>query len=304
MSTQWVPLAVAPFPALSGAVGKHSWDGGGSFACPHPAKDPARAVPALCRSRSRGRAWLGPQRGPISTPRCYPCPLFPQEWGWTPPRRRTPRCWRKCEYPVSPPGAPPLPAVPGLSLSQPCWGALLPAVPSQNLLRWGGMRNYLAPGRAGMSALVLGTAPLQAGVWQRVQAGSPCGAASLWLGQILFRAALAGTAGCRLAALPHSGARVLSTPPGLPTPPASLGSLGVLLHGPHRVGVQVGGCRVQLRAKCGGEGLCPLPALTLERCTRGPPHAGAMPVASPAPSPAACRAVGRARPRQMCRVNE
>lgn len=105
---------------------------------------------------------------------------------------------------LSLPGVPPCPPLPP---------AAPPAVPPPHIYFLGG-RNHPALGRAATPVPVLSTAPLQAGFWQRVQAGSPRSAALPWMGQILFRAALAGTAGCRLAALPGSGVRVLSTPLG------------------------------------------------------------------------------------------
>lgn len=153
------------------------------------------------------------------------------------------------------------------------------------------MRNHPAPGRAGTSAPVLSTALLQAGFWQRVQAGSPHGAALVRPGQILFRAALAGTAGCQLPALPCSGARVLNTPLGSQQPPASPHpALGCCCTGPMGWGCRLGGCRVQLRAKlcgaalCRGEGLCLLyllPVPLVGEVHPRPPHAFAVLVASP-----------------------
>lgn len=54
----------------------------------------------------------------------------------------------------------------------------------------------------------------------------------------------------------------------------------MLLHWPHGVGVQVGGCRVQLRAApCGGEGLCLL--LPAGGVHSRFPHASMVPVALP-----------------------
>lgn len=52
-------------------------------------------------------------------PRCHPCPLFPQEWIWSPPRRRTPRHWRTCECPSL--GAPKAPCLPGEPLGAAAW---------------------------------------------------------------------------------------------------------------------------------------------------------------------------------------
>lgn len=224
MSTQQVPPAMASSSVLAGAVGKHSWDVGGSLAWPHPAKDPAGAVPVLCQSGSQSRTWLCSQWALIPPTLCYPAPCFPRSGAGLPhaggPRSAGGSVSAPCPI-VPPPGAPPL-ALP--CLLQAAWA--LPALVCLQCLAQplaeglclmppksasGEVRNHPAPGRAGMSALGIITALLRAGVWQRVQAGSLHGAALPRLGQIFFRALLAGTADCRLAASPRSEARVPST---------------------------------------------------------------------------------------------